>query len=53
MEWGFEDTSKRVYPCGAIGSQIIGILNSEGQGLTGLELYYDDILGGEPGKEND
>ena len=48
---GFEDTSKRVYPCGAIGSQIIGILNSEGQGLTGLELYYDDILGGEPGKK--
>ena len=48
---GFEDTSKRVYPCGAIGSQIIGILNSEGQGLTGLELYYDDILGGTPGKK--
>lgn len=48
---GFEDTSKRVYPCGATGSQIIGILNSEGQGLTGLELYYDDILGGKPGKK--
>lgn len=48
---GFEDTSKRVYPCGAVGSQIIGILNYEGQGLTGLELYYDDILGGKAGKK--
>lgn len=45
-----ESTSKRVYPCGQTASQIIGILNSEGNAISGLELYYDDILGGVPGK---
>lgn len=45
----FEKTTKRVYPCGSTGSQIIGILNSDGKALTGLELYYDDILGGTAG----
>lgn len=45
-----EETSKRVYPCGQTASQIIGILDSEGKAVSGLELYYDDILGGEAGK---
>lgn len=47
----FEKTSKRVYPCGATASQIIGVLNSDGEAITGLELYYDDILGGTPGQK--
>lgn len=47
----FEKTSKRVYPRGATGSQIIGILNSDGDALTGLELMYDDILGGTDGSK--
>ena len=47
----FEKTTKREYPCGAVGSQIIGILNSDGKALTGLELYYDDILGGTDGEK--
>ncbi len=47
----FEKTTKRVYPCGAVGSQIIGVLNSDGKALTGLELYYDDILGGTAGSK--
>lgn len=46
-----EKTVKRVYPCGAVGSQIIGILNSDGEAITGLELYYDDILGGQAGQK--
>ena len=45
----FEKTTKRVYPCGSVGSQVIGILNSDGKAITGLELYYDDILGGTAG----
>ncbi len=45
----YEKTTKREYPCGAVGSQIIGLLNSDGKALTGLELYYDDILGGTDG----
>lgn len=47
----FEKTSKRVYPCGATASQIIGVLNSDGEAITGLELYYDDILGGTAGQK--
>lgn len=47
----YEETSKRVYPCGATASQIIGVLNSDGEALTGLELYYDDILGGTDGEK--
>ena len=47
----FEKTTKREYPCGSVGSQIIGILNSDGKALTGLELYYDDILAGTDGEK--
>lgn len=47
---GFEETSKRVYPCGSVASQVIGITNTDGDAVSGLELYYDDILGGQPGE---
>ncbi len=47
----YEKTSKRIYPCGAIASQLIGVVNSEGDPVSGLELYYNDILGGTPGKK--
>lgn len=45
----FLNDSKRVYPYGQIGGQVIGLIDSEGQGLTGLELYYNDILAGSSG----
>ncbi|MBQ9067840.1 MAG: penicillin-binding protein 2 [Eggerthellaceae bacterium] len=44
------DDSKRVYPCGQTAGQVVGICDVDGQGLTGLELYYDDILSGENGE---
>lgn len=47
----YEKTSKRIYPCGSIASQLIGVVNNEGQPVSGLELYYNDILGGTPGKK--
>lgn len=47
----YEKTSKRVYPCGSTASQIIGVLNADGDAITGLELYYNDILGGTPGQK--
>ena len=47
----YEKTSKRVYPCGSTASQIIGILNTDGEAITGLELYYNDILGGAKGEK--
>lgn len=45
----FEDTSKRVYPKGNIAGNVIGVTGSDGHGLTGLELEYDDILSGTDG----
>ena len=41
--------TKRVYPYGQIAGQIIGYVGNDGQGLSGLELYYDDILSGTNG----
>lgn len=45
----FEETSKRVYPMGSVAGTVVGCLDSEGRGLTGLELYYDDVLSGVDG----
>ena len=46
----FLSDTKRVYPNGSVGGQIIGLVDIDGKGQTGLEYYYDDILGGKPGK---
>lgn len=42
--------TKRVYPYGEVAGQVIGFVNIDGVGISGLELYYDDILSGTPGK---
>lgn len=47
----FEETSKRVYPHGSTASQIIGILSTDGEALTGLELMYNDVLDGTDGSK--
>ncbi len=41
---------KRVYPSGSVGGQIIGAINEDGEGISGLELQYDDVLRGSDGK---
>ena len=41
--------TRREYPCGRIGGQVIGYCNVDGEGITGLELQYDDVLSGTPG----
>lgn len=41
--------TKRYYPNGAFASHILGHTNSDGEGLTGLELYYNKYLAGVPG----
>ena len=43
------DDTKRVYPYGDVGGQVIGLVNVDGEGQSGLELYYDDILKGSDG----
>lgn len=45
----FEPTVKRVYPYGNLCAQTLGVVGVDNQGLTGLELYYNDILSGVDG----
>lgn len=46
----FLEESKRSYPKGTLASQIIGFAGIDNQGLSGLELQYDNTLLGSPGK---
>ncbi len=46
-----EDT-KRVYPYGSVAGQILGSVNVDGEGVSGLELEYDDILKGTNGSKS-
>ena len=46
----FLDDVRREYPYGRIGGQIVGFCNIDGEGIAGLELYYDEILRGTPGR---
>ena len=45
----FAADTRREYPNGSVGGQVIGYCNVDGRGITGLELQYDDILRGTPG----
>lgn len=42
--------SKRYYPNGSLASNIIGFTNFDGDGVYGLEAYYNDYLSGTDGK---
>jgi cell division protein FtsI (penicillin-binding protein 3) len=44
-----EDT-RRVYPYGSIGAQIIGMVDVDNNGLFGLEQMYDAVLRGTDGR---
>ena len=41
---------RRYYPLGAFACQILGITNDDGDGITGLESYYDRYLSGINGR---
>ena len=43
------DDSRRVYPLGEIAGNLIGCVGEDGAGLSGLELYYNDLLTGVEG----
>ncbi len=56
----YEDDSRRIYPNGQVGGQVVGACNvgvdEENNreyyyGMCGLEAQYDDILSGTPGYE--
>ena len=42
--------TKRVYPYGNVAAQVLGMVNVDGQGTTGLELQYNDLLTGTDGE---
>lgn len=48
---GLEEDSKRYYPMGDFASSLIGTLNTDGVGVSGLERYYNNILSGSDGRE--
>lgn len=45
-----EESSKRYYPNESLAANIIGFTNYDGEGVYGLEAYYDDYLSGTDGK---
>lgn len=47
----YDDDFKRYYPYGAFAAQVLGFVGTDNQGLSGLELYYDDYLSGTPGRK--
>jgi cell division protein FtsI (penicillin-binding protein 3) len=42
--------SRRVYPQGEMAGQVIGAVGSENQGLTGLEMGEESVIGGSDGE---
>lgn len=43
------DDTKRIYPNEAVASQLVGVIDTDGNGIAGLEMEYDELLGGEDG----
>jgi cell division protein FtsI/penicillin-binding protein 2 len=41
---------KRYYPGGRLASHVLGFVDIDGRGLEGIELQYDDIVQGRPGR---
>jgi cell division protein FtsI (penicillin-binding protein 3) len=48
---GFYDEERRIYPLNTVGSQLLGFVNIDNQGIAGLEMLYDRSLSGRPGKQ--
>jgi cell division protein FtsI (penicillin-binding protein 3) len=48
---GQQPDSRRTYPQGDMAGQVIGAVGSENQGLTGLELGEESVLGGSDGEQ--
>ena len=46
----FDEDVSRWYPMGSCLAQVLGLCNVDGVGQSGLELKYDDVLAGVPGR---
>ena len=49
-ETGLLREKKRIYPKGSLAAQALGFVGVDNQGLSGLELAYDEYLKGREGK---
>ena len=47
---GFQNEPKRLYPNDSIGAAVLGFVNDNGDGVNGVEGYYDAILRGTDGR---
>lgn len=47
---GMQTEAKRIYPDGSLAAQILGFVNIDGDAQEGIEVQYDDILHGKPGR---
>lgn len=45
-----DEDYKRYYPFGSLASRVIGFTGGDNQGIVGLEVKYDSLLSGIPGK---
>ena len=45
-----DEDFKRYYPYDSLASKVLGFTGSDNQGIVGLEVKYEDILQGTPGK---
>jgi cell division protein FtsI (penicillin-binding protein 3) len=49
--FGFYPEERRTYPQGSVAAQVLGYVGIDGDGLSGLELQFDQELSGHAGKE--
>ncbi|HSL15733.1 MAG TPA: penicillin-binding protein 2 [Actinomycetota bacterium] len=47
---GFLDVSARSYPAGPLAPHVLGFVDIDGNGISGLEYQYDSLLAGTPGE---
>ncbi|HEX2032470.1 MAG TPA: penicillin-binding protein 2 [Actinomycetota bacterium] len=47
---GLLEETKRYYPGSDLAAQVLGFVGVDGVGLTGLEMAYEDLLAGDPGR---
>ena len=45
-----DEDYRRYYPYGSLASKVLGFTGGDNQGIIGLEVKYDEILKGKPGK---
>lgn len=45
-----DEDYKRCYPYGTLASKVLGFTGADNQGIIGLEVKYEEVLSGTPGK---